>query len=88
MWLKTKKTKEISPDKFFYLSDGRVLKNLEELADALRNMTGEIFKHHVNKERNDFANWVNDVLEDKKLATDLKRAKTLKTILQKIEASL
>lgn len=51
-------------------------KNLQELETALREMEDETFSHHVSEARNDFSNWVKDVIGDDKLAGDLNRSKT------------
>lgn len=59
----------------FVVADGRKLKNVMELADALETMTEEIFRHHSNEFRNDFAAWVKDVFYDHSLAEDISRAK-------------
>ena len=34
-------------------------------------MTDDIFKHHVNEMKNDFANWIKDVFKEEKLAKEL-----------------
>lgn len=59
----------------FWATDGRIIANLVELRDALAQMEKEVFKHHVNSDRNDFANWINDVLQDPELAQELRSAK-------------
>jgi len=59
----------------FYLNDGRILKNIENLRDALNTMTDELFAYHVNSGKNDFSKWVIDVIIDEKLARDLLKAK-------------
>lgn len=59
----------------FWCHDGKVFKNLYELRDGLRNMSEETYRYHVNQEKNDFSNWVRDVIRDEKLAKDLKKAK-------------
>ena len=59
----------------FIVADGRKLKNIIELADALETMSEEIFRHHVNEAKNDFSSWVKDVFYDHSLAEDLSRAK-------------
>jgi len=41
-------------------------------------MNDWVFNHHVNNSRNDFANWVNDILEEKTLAEDLKSLKNIR----------
>ena len=59
----------------FVVADGRKLKNIIELADALETMSEEIFRHHANEFRNDFSSWVKDVFYDHSLAEDISRAK-------------
>ena len=59
----------------FAVSDGRRLRNIIELADALETMSEEIFKHHVNEFKNDFSAWVKDVFYDHSLADDISNAK-------------
>ncbi len=63
----------------FWTTDGRVISNLVELRDALTGMHVDVFAHHVNKERNDFANWINDVLDDAELAKSIRTAKKPQT---------
>ena len=59
----------------FVVADGRKLKNIIELADALETMTEEIFRHHANEFKNDFSSWVKDVFYDHSLAEDITRAR-------------
>jgi hypothetical protein len=60
--------------KVFRCTDGRDFKNLEELAVALNNMTEQTFSHHVTEQRNDFSNWIKDVIGDSTLAKSLTKA--------------
>lgn len=59
----------------FWTTDGSVLENLEQLETAFGSMDDEVFLHHVTKEKNDFADWVEHVLEDAACAADLRRSK-------------
>jgi len=52
---------------------------------AVKTMPVGIFKHHVAPENNDFTNWINDVIGDKKLANDLKKANTKKSTIEKLK---
>ena len=70
---------EVSPEVYFYLADGSVLKSAYELYKAIDHIDANTFKHHVNPERNDFANWIGDIYRDKKLATSLRKCKTKKS---------
>ncbi len=63
------------PQEFaFWCSDGQVLKNLRELRDALASMNESTFAYHVDEAKNDFHNWVKDIIRDDKLAVELLRA--------------
>lgn len=62
----------------FWVSDGKIVKNLRELADALRKMSKETFKYHVTKEKNDFSTWVAEVIGDRELAEKMKKARSQK----------
>ncbi|MBN2567665.1 hypothetical protein JXB02_06310 [Candidatus Woesearchaeota archaeon] len=56
---------------FFWLKNGRPMKSLRDFYENLFLMDDEVFSHHVTAEKNDFANWVRDVLGDAHLARDL-----------------
>ena len=66
---------EAPEERHFVVADGRKLKNIIELADALETMSEEIFRHHVNEFKNDFSSWVKDVFYDNSLADDISRGK-------------
>jgi hypothetical protein len=67
---------DVTQEKQFWCSDGRVLKNLPELKSALEQMSEDIFRYHSNETRSDFGNWVRDVIGDDKLSRDLQKSKT------------
>ena len=66
-------------DKCFWTTDGQILQNLEELKFAFGTMDDSVFLHHVTKEKNDFADWVEHVLGDAVCAAALRKAKKAKT---------
>ena len=66
---------EAPEEHHFIVADGKKLKNIMELADALETMSEEIFRHHANEFKNDFSAWVKDVFYDHSLAEDITRAK-------------
>jgi hypothetical protein len=74
--------------KVFWCHDDRVVHSLEELAVALREMPEETFRYHVTKDKNDFRNWVSDVIGDTTLANQLGKASTRTTYAHKVEARL
>lgn len=59
----------------FWTNDGNVVSNLSELADVLGSMNSGAFAHHVTKDRNDFADWIEGVLLDAELAKSIRSAK-------------
>lgn len=54
------------PEEAFKFVDGFVAKNIHELTSHLAFSEDHVFEHHVNKDekKNDFANWIGDVLAD------------------------
>ena len=65
---------DVPEEYVFWCQDGRILRNLRDLGEALETMTDETFTYHANTEKNDFANWVRDIIKDEKLARDLSRS--------------
>ncbi|MBN2111880.1 hypothetical protein JW707_02145 [Candidatus Woesearchaeota archaeon] len=72
----------------FYLKDGRRLKNLFELVDALEDMQDDLFKEHVNEMKNDFSNWIKDVFGEVNVAKEIEkisdRIETQKALLKRL----
>lgn len=60
----------------FWVNNGPVIKNVEELKKAFQGMKKEQFAHHTGNGSNDFANWVENVLGCSHCATALRKAKT------------
>jgi hypothetical protein len=58
----------------FWARDGQIFSNLADLSFAIGSMDEEVFLHHVSNERNDFADWVEHVLEDAECANALRKA--------------
>lgn len=85
---KNKLLVNVPVDKVFWVCDGRILKNIYELNDALQTMTDDTFSYHVNKEKNDFANWIRAVMGSRKLAAELAKAKNRIDASKKIKAVL
>jgi len=74
---------EIKPENYFFLKDGTVIKSLFELSKALDKMPEDVFRYHVNVQKNDFSNWVRDIIMDKELAEKMRSA-TGKAQIQKL----
>ena len=71
-----KMLEDVPKEKRFWCQDGQVLRNMQELEIALKKMTEEVFRYHSNETKNDFSNWVRDVIGDEKLARDLLKSGT------------
>ncbi len=83
LWLR-----DVPQDKVFWFHDGKVVKNLDELATTLREMTEETFQYHATGDKNDFSNWVRDVVGDVTLANQLQKATIQATAARKVETRL
>ena len=75
---------EVPNGKWFYCTDGRVLKNLPELELALKGMSEEIFRCHSGETKSDFSNWVRDVIGDEKLSRDLQKSANRTQAIRKV----
>ncbi|MBI2653243.1 hypothetical protein HYX02_00380 [Candidatus Woesearchaeota archaeon] len=76
------------PEQCFWVNNGPILKNIEELADTLPQMSDETYIHHVNSEKNDFSKWISDVIGDQKLANDLLSSRDKESAVKKLRTRL
>jgi len=76
---------DTDPEKSFWLSDGRTLKNLKELAQALETMDEAVWQYHVTAEKNDFANWIEGVFGEKQLGASVRKVKSPKTAAKRVQ---
>lgn len=80
----------VQPDKAFWVNNGPVLKSLDEFAASLKNLKPEQFLLHVNRQKNDFAKWISEVVGDAILAQRIRVLKTkeamAKAVRQRIDA--
>lgn len=79
---------DVPPERCFWCRDGRILRNLSELPPALRHMSAETFRHHVNSEKNDFANWIDEIVGEQALAHEVRNLRTKDAIARKVESWL
>ncbi len=64
-----------APDEAFISRDGRELRSLWELHDFVKTADVGSFGHHVNADRNDIADWVENVICDEELSKRLRGVK-------------
>ncbi len=74
----------VPDERVFYVSNGKVLKNLKDMAKELEKMSLNTFHTHVNPYKNDFANWVNDVIGDSVLSDEIRKLKTRKSMTRHV----
>lgn len=75
-------------DRCFWMNDGTVLQDLAQLRDALNRIDEQVFSHHVTDVKNDFADWVEFVLDDAKCAQALRSAGSSKKCEEVVARSL
>ena len=64
----------VPEQKVFLCNDGSIFKDIRELKDALATMSDQTFRYHSNEVKQDFSNWVRDVVGDGNLAVNLETA--------------
>lgn len=79
---------DVAPEQCFWVNNGPILKNLDELANAMPDINDDTFYNHVNSEKNDFSNWIRDVIGDQALAKDLLSSQDKHSALRKIKNRL
>lgn len=67
--------KKTTSDKAFRLQSGVMLYSVEDLLYELSKMDEEVFRHHVNEERNDFSTWIEHVFLYSELSDQIKSAR-------------
>ena len=83
----SKLEKIVAQENAFFLQNGKVLNSVRELYDEIHKMPESVFFHHVTPERNDFSNWVKDVVGDKTLAGKIAKAGTPIVLKETLAAS-
>ncbi|MBN1377226.1 hypothetical protein JW949_02735 [Candidatus Woesearchaeota archaeon] len=84
--LKKAVRKETTPSRDeLLLKNGRLVRSLKELIDALKKIDENVFKYHVNRHKNDFAEWIEDVLEKEELANELRKTVFKEDIIKILE---
>ncbi len=83
-----KKLADAPKEKTFRTRLGKEIKNLKELSNTLEETPAESFREHVNDQKNDFANWIKNVLEDKELAEELYKTTEFKKTKQLVSARI
>lgn len=71
--LREKALADCASGKAFWTCNGTVCRNVYELADNIQALNEWAFRYHVNMDngKNDFAKWIEEVLEDAELSIRL-----------------
>jgi hypothetical protein len=72
--------------KAFFVFGGAVCKNIGELVEALRTMSPSVYEYHTVPRGNDFANWIRDVFEQKRLASRIAKSESQKETIEILES--
>lgn len=62
---------KVPEENVFWCNDGRLLRDIKDLKEALATMSDQTFAYHSNNIKKDFSNWVRDIVGDYNLARDL-----------------
>ena len=65
-----------------------ISEELGELSRELKQMDDTTYYYHANQEKNDFSNWISDIVHDDKLADKIRNAHTPKEALKIISHKL
>lgn len=74
-----KKLADVHPYSVFRVKNGKEIKNIKQLLKVLNSISHTSFSHHVNDEKNDFANWIRNSVGDEELAEMLEKTTDFKT---------
>ncbi len=79
---------DCTPEKSFWVNNGPIIKNLNELSATIKSLSETQFSHHINKNKNDFSKWIGEVIGDEELAKAMSKAKTKMAATKKINERL
>lgn len=82
---KNKALIDASPECCFWINNGPIVKNLIELRDALNQITDEQFDYHAKRDGNNFAKWIDEVLQAAECAKKLSHTKNRKEAILILE---
>jgi len=74
--------KDVPPDKILHLHNDMLVVNPKSLYSEIEAMKETDFKFHVNENKNDFADWIRNAVNDEELADNLAQAKTKEEIMK------
>ena len=79
---------DVKPEHEFKTKDGVNVRNLHQLEATLNDMSDKTFDHHVDEDKNDFKNWINNILGDEELANSLSNCKTKQQMIAEMRSRI
>ena len=76
---------DCSDEKAFVFSDGTKIHSLNELYGYLESVGEDVFRQHVNEERNDFYGWIKEVIGDVSFAERIEFTRKYSLFLKKLK---
>ncbi len=77
--------RDVDENEAFVMKNGLKLYSLQELAEALKIVSDDVYKYHANETKNDFSTWIKDVFGDYVLASRVFVAKNKFDAAERIE---
>ena len=85
---KQAKVVEAPEESYFWVFNGPILRSINDLSEALGDMTKDQFEFHTKRNGNDFARWIKDVFEEEELAKKVAKLKSKRGIQNAIKKFL
>ena len=88
---KTKKQSrviEAPEESYFWVFNGPILRSINDLQDALTDMTKDQFEFHIKRNGNDFARWIKDVFNEEELSKQVAKLKSKRGIQNAVKKFL
>ena len=80
------KSSTLPHEKSFHIRNhGKTFRSLKELKENIDSISEEDFQFHMKNGNNDFAEWIKYVFNEEKLAASIKKIKTKKGFVKKLE---
>ncbi len=75
----------VSDFESFWFCNNTVASSLEELSKLLLEVDDTTFRYHLHKNKNDYEDWIKNIIGDEEFSKEISRVKTRITLSKKIE---
>ncbi len=75
----------VSDFESFWFCNNTVASSLEELSKLLLEIDDTTFRYHLHKNKNDYEDWIKNIIGDEEFSKEISRVKTRVTLSKKIE---